>query len=144
MKEWLERRKFIRKVMDAEEATLVNCAHYQDLPESELGNDWSELQSVLGVLRESAIDEPIDTEKFDTRLLRRWNVKSAKTTFGYWSPAVLGAAIASVAVLALIQMLLSSSSMRPIRALDANDSVSNSSDSVIISDMDRSTNFRLK
>jgi len=34
--------------------------------------------------------------------------------------------------------------MRPIRVLDSNDSVSNTADTVIISDMDRGANIRLK
>jgi hypothetical protein len=144
MKAWLERRRFIKKAMDVEEARLFLGDEGAVLPDSKFSEDWAEMQSVIGVLRECSLDEPIDTERFDTRLIRRWQVASAKSTFRYWSPAVFGAAIASVAVLALLQMLLSSSSMRPIRVLDSNDSVSNTADTVIISDMDRGAKIRLK
>ncbi len=71
-----------------------------------------------GLLYESRLEPEVDSERFDRRLLRNIRVTSAKASFQYWSPAIVGASVASMALLALLQMLANSSSMKPIRILN--------------------------
>lgn len=58
----------------------------------------------LNMLRSSALlEEP--TDGFDRRVLRRARIQAVREGFGYWSPAAVGATIAAVLVLALLQIV---------------------------------------
>lgn len=58
----------------------------------------------LNMLRSTALlEEP--TDGFDRRVLRRARIQSVRDGFGYWSPAAVGATIAAVLVLALLQIV---------------------------------------
>jgi len=65
----------------------------------------------LNMLRATAIrEEP--TDGFDRRVLRRARIQSVREGFGYWSPAAVGATIAAVLVLALLQIVGRSGNLR--------------------------------
>lgn len=61
-----------------------------------------------------AILEPVASPTFNSRLLRRAHVDSVRAKFGYWSPALFGAAIAGIAILAAMQMIADSSRLPEI------------------------------
>ncbi|MBL8060566.1 MAG: hypothetical protein JNK63_07630 [Chthonomonas sp.] len=71
-----------------------------------------------GLLKESRIEPIVNEEKFNRDILRLNRVGIVKRSFVYWSPAIVGASVASMALLALLQMLTSSSNMKPIRILN--------------------------
>lgn len=58
----------------------------------------------LNMLRSTAIHEE-PTDGFDRRVLRRARIQSVREGFGYWSPAAVGATIAAVLVLALLNIV---------------------------------------
>ena len=63
------------------------------------------------LLKDSAI-QPEVKPTFDLSVLRKHRVATAKRTFNYWSPAILGAAIAGMAAVSLLQ-ILTAPSQRP-------------------------------
>lgn len=67
-----------------------------------------------------AILEPETDPAFDHRVLRRARLQGVRAQFGYWSPAVFGAAIAGIAILAALQMIADSSRLPAIRVPGAN------------------------
>lgn len=71
-----------------------------------------------GLLKEVRIEPEVDEEKFARDVLRLNRVGMVKRSLVYWSPAIVGASVASMALLALLQMLTSSSNMKPIRILN--------------------------
>lgn len=85
---------------------------------STLPGEWEE-QDLSVLLRGAMIDdEPQHDEAFRTRILRRWKVERSRKSIHYWTPAILGAAIASVALFALLQMLSQPQQLAPIRVLN--------------------------
>lgn len=58
----------------------------------------------LNMLRQEAL-EGCARPNFEDRVLRRFRVETVRGSFGYWSPAVLGAAVAGLVVLAALQMI---------------------------------------
>jgi anti-sigma factor RsiW len=58
----------------------------------------------LEFLKTSAI-EPEPDPTFESRFIRRWRVERRARTVSYWLPAVVGAVVASVALLAVLQIL---------------------------------------
>lgn len=74
--------------------------------------ECSELQRTSGLamnmLRMSAM-EPEISSGFDERVLRKVRLQTVRSGFNYWSPAVIGAAIAGIAVLAAMQAVTLSS-----------------------------------
>ncbi len=70
-------------------------------------------RQALQFLQDSAI-EPVEGSHFEARLIRRWRVANARQAANYWSPALAGACIAGVAVLAALQILGRSSELRPL------------------------------
>lgn|GEM_PF-4855122 len=87
---------------------LSKKTHYPELEEPFLD----------GLLIGAAIEPQVDKDKFARAVLRLHRVGSVKRSILYWSPAIAGASIAAMALLALLQMLTSSSSMKPIRILN--------------------------
>lgn len=61
----------------------------------------------LNMLRLAAVeDEPMESGlQFEERVLRRWRVQSTRESVRYWSPALFGAAIAGLTVLAALQLV---------------------------------------
>lgn len=66
------------------------------------------------MLRLAALEPEPDTG-FDTRVLRKVKVQAVRTKFNYWSPALFGAAIAGIAILAALQMIADVSRLPAIR-----------------------------
>ena len=64
----------------------------------------------LNMLRASAIDVDI-SPSFDDRLLRKLRVRTTRESLRYWSPAVAGAFIAGLAVVAAMQMITRSAQL---------------------------------
>ncbi len=84
------------------EATCNRCAAEQALTDA-----------AMDFLRSSAI-EPEPDPTFESRFIRRWRVEQRARTVSYWMPAVVGAVVASVALLAVIQILFASPVKRDI------------------------------
>lgn len=78
----------------------------------------SERQShmALNMLRLSAWDVD-EAPGYEEKLIRKVRLQNARASFGYWSPALLGAAIAGVVVMAALQMISNSEHM-PTLPLD--------------------------
>ena len=69
----------------------------------------------LNMLRSMALTvEP--SEAFDRRLVRMVKVDRGRDRFAYWFPAIFGAAIASFAMFALMQLVTASHSVQPFLA----------------------------
>lgn len=80
---------------------------------AECGRVEEEGDRALQMLR-LAILEPEASPRFDARVLRRAQVDAVRARFGYWSPALFGAAIAGIAILAAMQMIADSSRLPAI------------------------------
>lgn len=68
----------------------------------------------LDLLAESRL-EPAMSSGFDARTIRRWRLARAKSSAAYWSPAVIGASVAALAVLAILQIITHSSEMPTLK-----------------------------
>ncbi len=64
------------------------------------------------VLRECAFDDHTD-ERFVADTLRKVRLDAKSRTIRYWSPMILSAAVGGLAVLALLQILLSAPTIQP-------------------------------
>lgn len=53
----------------------------------------------------SNVIEPEPDPTFESRFIRRWRVEKRARAVSYWMPAVVGAVVASVALLAVLQIL---------------------------------------
>lgn len=79
------------------------CASYESLS-----------ASALSVLRLATIEaEP--TPQFDERVVRKLRVQVSRESIRYWSPAVAGAFIAGLAVIAALQMITRSADLPHVR-----------------------------
>ncbi len=65
--------------------------------------------SALSALR-AAVIEPAPDPSFESRFIRRWRVERRIRAVSYWMPAIAGALVASVALLAVLQILFSTPS----------------------------------
>lgn len=83
-------------------------ARRPDLVEKERAEDEAMTALRLSVVRHDP------GPSFDTQLFRRYQVVSAKSSVAYWSPAMIGATVAAVAVLAVLQLLTRSSELQRI------------------------------
>ena len=63
--------------------------------------------NAMTALRSARLDLSVD-QSFESRILRRWSVERRARTISYWTPAVAGAVVAGAAILAVLQILLSS------------------------------------
>lgn len=68
----------------------------------------------LSMLRMAAID-PEPTPLFEERVLRRYRVRTVHQSLSFWSPAIIGACVASVLVLAALQIVSNSSKLPSLR-----------------------------
>jgi len=81
-------------------------------PECEIEDSLEE--QGLDALRGLAVAEEADVPSFDRRVLRRWRVQSVKQTARYWTPALCGAAVAAIALLAMLQILSAAQGPKPL------------------------------
>ena len=58
----------------------------------------------LSALR-AAVIEPEPDPSFESRFIRRWRVESRARAVSFWMPAVAGAVVAGIALLAVLQIL---------------------------------------
>jgi hypothetical protein len=68
----------------------------------------------LSMLRSASMDVDV-TPGFEERILRRHKVQKVHESLRFWSPALIGAAVASVVVLASLQIVLNSSKLPTLR-----------------------------
>jgi predicted anti-sigma-YlaC factor YlaD len=61
----------------------------------------------LSMLRMAAMD-PEPAPQFEERVLRRYKVEAVRASLQFWSPALVGALVAGVAVLAALQIVSNS------------------------------------
>lgn len=80
--------------------------------QDQAGDDLAMIEA-MAALRDGAIEPAVD-DSFDTRLLRLWRVQRTRSSIWYWSPALVGASVAAVALLAVLQLIANSRDIRPI------------------------------
>ncbi len=85
--------------------------------ECALGEEASAM--ALNMLREARLEDGGSGHGFNRRVLRRFRLSSMRGSFQYWSPAIYGATIAAVALIAAIQLLARSSELPVFRAAGA-------------------------
>jgi len=73
----------------------------------------------LNMLRQARLEDTEASPRFNRRVIRRFRLSNIRGSFQYWSPAVYGAAIAAVALIAALQLLARSSQLPVFRAAGA-------------------------
>ena len=66
--------------------------------------DHAVTMAAMAALRAAAF-EPAPDLGFESRFIRRWRVEQRARAVSYWMPAVAGAVVASVAMMAVLQIL---------------------------------------
>lgn len=61
----------------------------------------------MAVLRSATVEASPD-KSFESRVMRTWRAERRARTVSYWTPAIAGAVVAGAAILAVLQILLSS------------------------------------
>lgn len=82
------------KFMDLHRSVCEPCARREEAT-----------SMALNMLREARFEATDPSAAFDLRLMRRVRVQTVKISMQYWSPAVYGAAIAALALVAGLQLL---------------------------------------
>jgi hypothetical protein len=78
--------------LDTHRAACPDCAEFEHSTDD-----------AMQLLRSAAL-EPEVSVGFDDRVVRKVKVQSVRESIGYWSPALIGAGIACVAVIATLQI----------------------------------------
>ncbi len=106
---------------------IINAKTEDEMSKSELdfvanhGNEcdrcaqYHETDYGINLLRSCQI-EPIISNGFNDRVIRLARVSLRKTAFSYWSPALAGATIAGLAVLAVVQLVSKPNQLPVFRA----------------------------
>jgi hypothetical protein len=81
---------------------------------SECSESQSQSSLALNFLRASAIEVDVHP-MFEERVIRKLKVQTTRESIGYWSPAVAGAFIAGLAVIAALQMITRSADLPHVR-----------------------------
>lgn len=68
----------------------------------------------LNMLREATL-EPEFNPNFEDRILRKLRVQTSRASIGYWSPAVVGAFVAGLAIVAALQLITRSADLPKMR-----------------------------
>lgn len=69
----------------------------------------------LGMLLRGSALTAQPSEDFDRQLMLRWKDElRARRTLVYWSPTIIGASVAAIALLALLQLLTGASKVNPV------------------------------
>lgn len=80
--------------------------------------DCAELEQVhlsMSLLLRGSIVAASPSEAFDQKLISRWQEElRARRTLVYWSPTLIGASVAAIALLALLQLLTGTSKVNPV------------------------------
>lgn len=103
-------RKFSRLVNEREDRDLSLSeraffeSHLDVCPRCSAIAGTNEL--VLSVLRDASLD-PEPSAQFDERVLRRVQIQFHRDGFRYWSPALIGAGIACIAILSFVHLAAS-------------------------------------
>ncbi len=95
-----------RELTEAEHAFM---ASHEDQCE-ECGKTMESAAFALDILREQAL-EPEPTPNFESKVIRQYRIEAKRSSLRYWSPAVVGAAVAGLVVLAAMQMIAQSSQL---------------------------------
>lgn len=106
----LSYEKLDRELSDAEHRFLQK----HESACSDCGRQAEQGFIALNMLRESAMEAEVRPH-FEERVIRSWRLEKVRSGFGYWSPAVLGAAVAGIVLLAAIQMIAQPSHLPNIR-----------------------------
>jgi len=99
------------RLLDAHEDAFLQ-KHRESCP------DCNEFQSqsslALNFLRASTIEVDVHPQ-FEERVIRKLRVQTTRESLKYWSPAVAGAFIAGLAVIAALQMITRSADLPHVR-----------------------------
>lgn len=107
-------RKFHRLAWESSDRDL-NAREKRFMQRHREACDSCEDEESVGAFRlnmlAGAVIDPAPTPGFEDRVLRLYKVQSKRESFAYWSPAVVGACIAMLAILAAMQMVTRSSEL---------------------------------
>ena len=102
--------KFVRLLSDREDRSLsdneLSFLQRHRLVCQKCNREEAAFHKSLNMLRAAAMD-PTPARGFDERLIRRVRVLRVKESIGYWSPALLGSAVACMALLVTLHLLAS-------------------------------------
>ena len=101
----LRQKRAISSLSSFEEAWLEK--HWQECPDC-AAEEAADMEAMCA-LRASAPQVEVGSD-FDAKLVRRIRLDRGARSLAYWSPAFVGAALAGIAALALIQVL----SIKPV------------------------------
>jgi hypothetical protein len=76
----------------------------------ECGKSMELASMALDMLKTQAL-EPELCPNFESKVIRQYRIELKRTSLRYWSPAVVGAAVAGLVVLAAMQMIAQSSQL---------------------------------
>ena len=98
----------VDRELNATEVSFME-AHRNACPPCRASETTSSL--ALNMLRGACLDVQV-SENFDERVIRRLHVQTGRESIRYWSPAVAGAFVAGLAVVAALQIITRTSEIR--------------------------------
>lgn len=103
---WLSYEALDRKLNEREQAFVDEHPNKCVRCEPHMARGFAALNMLRGQALEA---EP--RANFTERVIRRYRVESVRASLRYWSPAVIGAAVAGLVVLAALQMISETSQL---------------------------------
>jgi predicted anti-sigma-YlaC factor YlaD len=99
------RFRALHEVRESEPLTVVDSSFFEThLASCESCREFdASAATALSLLRTAAL-EPEISQGFEDRVIRKLKVQTGRESFNYWSPALVGAAIACVAIFATLQL----------------------------------------